>query len=345
MNDRRVRIALLVVLTAGLLYLAYLVRAALVPFAVAFVFAFVLEPPVRFLEARRLPRLAAIAVVYLVAGGLLAALLFWLIPVLIEQLTVLADTLPGLAAEVQRFLLHLQSRYTEAGLPPQVRQVLDGAIGRAESELLAFIQAVLSSLFGAFSALVTLLLAPFLGFYILRDRDSIRRWVMDALPVSARGDTARVFSEMNRVFTGFVRGQLLVSTVVGISVGIAMHLLGLPFSAILGVVAGITNIIPYFGPVIGGIPAVGLALAKSPLLALETAAALFGVQQLDNLLITPRIVGNRVGLHPLAVIFSLLAGAELFGVVGMLLAVPAVAMAKVFLKHLFHRLITDWPPR
>lgn len=323
-------------------YLALLLRAVLVPFVLAIVLAFVIEPAVHFFEARRIPRLGAILLVYLGASLLVAALLFWLIPGLVRQLTVLAAALPGLAAQVQALLAEMQARYTQAGLPAQIRQVLDGAIARAENDLLTFIQSILSGLFGAVSAVVTLLLAPFLAFYLLRDRESIRAWVLSVLPVSTRGETLRALAEVNQVLTGYIRGQLLVTLTVGTLVGVATYLLGLPFSAILGVIAGVTDIIPYFGPVIGAIPAVSLALLRSPLLAAETVIALFAIQQVDSIFITPRFVGGNVGLHPLVVIFSLLAGAELFGLAGILVAVPLVAIGKVLLKHLFAKMVADW---
>jgi len=325
-----------------LAYLALLLRAVLVPFVLAIVLAFVIEPAVHFFEARRIPRLGAILLVYLGASLLVAALLFWLIPGLVRQLTVLAAALPGLAAQVQALLAEMQARYTQAGLPAQIRQILDGAIARAENDLLTFIQSILSGLFGAVSAVVTLLLAPFLAFYLLRDRESIRAWVLSVLPVSTRGETLRALAEVNQVLTGYIRGQLLVTLTVGTLVGVATYLLGLPFSAILGVIAGVTDIIPYFGPVIGAIPAVSLALLRSPLLAAETVIALFAIQQVDSIFITPRFVGGNVGLHPLVVIFSLLAGAELFGLAGILVAVPLVAIGKVLLKHLFAKMVADW---
>lgn len=320
--------------------MAWRLRGILVPFLLAVIVAFVMEPAVRFFEVRRIPRPGAILLVYLGAGAVAAALLLWLVPVLIRQLTVLAAALPGFAAQVENLLVELQDRYTRAGLPPQVRQVLDGAIARAENDVLTFIQSVLSGLFGAVSAVATLLLAPFLAFYLLRDREAIRAWLLSVLPVSSQGDSLRALAEVSEVLTGYIRGQFLVAFSVGVLVGVATYLLGLPFSAILGVVAGVTDIIPYFGPVIGAVPAVALALAKSPLLAVETAFVLFAIQQFDSLFITPRFVGGSVGLHPLVVIFSLLAGAELYGVVGMLIAVPAVAIVKVLGKHLFARVMS-----
>ncbi len=334
MIDRRIRIALLVVLAAGLVYLAYLVRAAIVPFILAVVFAFLVEPPIRFLESRGLGRFWAILLVYVVAGLLVAGLLVRLVPILVRQLTALADALPVFGTSVERFLLEIQARYSAAGLPAQIRQVLDGAVARAQADLLGLIQAAISGLIGAVGALATMLLAPFLAFYLLRDRDVIRRRLLQLIPVSTRDDSLRALSEINGVVAGYIRGQLLVSIIVGSLVGLGLSLLGLPFSAILGVVAGVTNVIPYFGPIIGAVPAVAVALLRGPALALETVAVLFLVQQIDSIFITPRIVGVSVGLHPLVVIFSLLAGAELFGVLGMLVAVPLVAVAKVFLKHL-----------
>lgn len=330
------------VLAAGLAYLAYLVRAAIVPFVLAVVFAFILEPGVRFLEARGLSRLVSIILVYLGVAAVVGAFLLYLIPVLVEQLTLLAASLPAITAQIHGVITEAQARYTEVGLPAEVRQVIDRTIARSEQALLATIQAVLSGLLDLIAGLVPFLLAPFLAFYMLKDRESFRDWITSIFPVTSRGETLRLIGEMNWVLTGFIRGQLLVAVIVGILVGIATHLLGLRFSVILGVIAGLTNIIPYFGPVIGGIPPVLLALLLSPLLALKTAAAVFIIQQLESLVISPRIVGGNVGLHPLVVIFSLLAGAQLFGLVGIIIAVPVVAVSRVLFRYLYHKLVTDW---
>lgn len=334
----------LLLLTAGLIYFLYLVRAILVPFALGVVLAFVLEPPVRWLESRGLSRLISIMVVYLTIGSIITGFFIFLIPVLVRQLTLLAADLPNLAAQVESLISDLQFRYSRAGLPVEVRGVLEDAIADAETRLLAFIQTLLGGLFSALSALVTLVLAPFLAFYFLKDRELIRGHLMGLFPTSSRGETARVLAEMNRVFAGFIRGQLLVSLIVGTLIGLATSLLGLRFSAVLGAIGGAFNIIPYFGPVIGAVPAIVLAAFTSPVLALKTAGAYVAIQQVDSLLITPRVVGGSVGLHPLAVIFSLLAGAQLFGLLGMLLAVPVVAVARVLARFLYHKLVTDWAP-
>jgi predicted PurR-regulated permease PerM len=339
--DRRIRIGALWLLAAGLAYLAFQVRAALLPFVLAVVLAFVLEPPVTFLVRRRIPRLTSIIIVYAAVGLAASITLLSLVPVFVRQLNVLAETLPRLAGQVERILLDAQNRYAEAGLPSEVRLVLDSAISRAETSLLSVIESILSGLFGAVSGALTLLLAPFLAFYFLRDRDAIRSWFVAAMPVSVRGDTLLAVAEANRVVAGFIRGQLLAAIIVGVMVGLAAYFIGLPFSAILGVVAGITNVIPYFGPIIGGIPAVALALLEGRGMAAGTVAVLFIVQQIDSMFITPRLVGQGVGLHPLVVVFSLLAGAEMFGVLGMLAAVPVVALGRILIKHVYARLVAS----
>lgn len=334
----------LILLAAGLVYLTYLVRPVLVPFALGTVLAFILEPVVRWLEGRGLSRLMSILLVYLALGSLIAGFLVYFIPVLVRQLTLLAASLPSLTAQVQVFIADLQSRYSSAGLPAEVRGVLENAIGQVETRLLSFIQGLLAGLFGALSGLINLVLAPFLAFYLLKDRELIRERVMGLFPTSSRGETARVVAEMNRTLAGFIRGQLLVSLIVGTLLGLATSLLGLRFSAVLGVIGGAFNIIPYFGPLIGAVPAVILAGLESPLLALKTAGAYAAIQQIDSLFITPRVVGGSVGLHPLVVIFSLLAGAQLFGLAGMLLAIPVVAVGRVLVAFLYHKLVTDWAP-
>jgi len=344
MGDRRARVAVLVVLAAGLAFFLYLVRGVLAPFVLALVVAFVLEPPVRLLESRGVGRPTAIALVYVVVGGAVIVFLLWLIPLLVSQLTVLAETLPSLGRRVEAFIAGAQARYAQYELPPQVRQVVEEAVVTAQVRLLRAVQAAIEGLLRAVSAVAVLLLAPFLAYYLLRDRDLVRRWVLRMLPMNVRRETLQALAEANRVVSGYIRGQLVVALAVGLLVGAGTWLLGLPFSAILGIVAGVANIIPYFGPVIGAVPAVLLALLESPLLALETVAVFLVIQQIDNLFITPRVLGDHVGLHPLVVIFSLLAGAELFGLPGAVLAVPVVAVGKVFLKHLYGRLVSGWRP-
>jgi len=148
-------------------------------------------------------------------------------------------------------------------------------------------------------------------------------------------------SRVNKVVGRFVRGQLIVSVVVGGLVALGLSLLGVRYALFLGVLAGLFDIIPYFGPVLGAIPALVLAFLRDPLTALWTLLMFVAVQQLEGSVLSPKIVGEQVGLHPLTVIFSVLAGGELLGVTGMLLAVPAAATVKVTAGFIGEKLMAE----
>jgi predicted PurR-regulated permease PerM len=133
----------------------------------------------------------------------------------------------------------------------------------------------------------------------------------------------------------FIRGYFLVAAIVGGLTAIAMALLGLEFALMLGIFAGLAELIPYFGPVIGAVPAIGLAVLQSKWLAAKVALAFFVIHQLEGNIISPKILGDKVGLHPLMVIFSLMAGGELYGLAGMLLAVPVAAVLRVVVVFVY----------
>jgi predicted PurR-regulated permease PerM len=144
--------------------------------------------------------------------------------------------------------------------------------------------------------------------------------------------------DIDQVIGEFIRGQLIVCTVIAVLTSIALYLMGVQFAIILGMIAGIVDVIPYFGPFIGMLPCIAVALLQSPKLALYTALAFIAIQQVESNIISPKIVGDRVGLHPVVIIFALLAGERLLGFIGLVLAVPAAAIIKVILHHSWLRI-------
>lgn len=138
---------------------------------------------------------------------------------------------------------------------------------------------------------------------------------------------------MNGILNGFIRGQLVNAAVVGLLISAGLALLGIKYSLFIGLIAGLFDIIPYFGPIIGFIPASVLALAKSPIAVVWVLVIFVVVNQIEANIISPKIIGERVGLHPLAVIFAIFSGGELMGIVGMLIAVPVAAIVRVLLNY------------
>ncbi|NLB77703.1 MAG: AI-2E family transporter, partial [Clostridiaceae bacterium] len=152
------------------------------------------------------------------------------------------------------------------------------------------------------------------------------------LPRRWRAGTIDLGKKISRILAGFIQGQLMTALIVGVLETMGLILVGMKYPLVLGMIGGLANIIPYFGPYIGAIPALAIALTISPLKAVWVAAVYIVVQQIDNSFISPKIIEGRLGLHPVATIFAVLVGGEFFGIIGMLLAVPVMAILRVFVN-------------
>ena len=309
----------------------FILRAAIVPFVYALVIAYLLAPLVDQLERRRVNRVAAILLLYVVLAALLVLLLVCVVPFTIAELEALADMVPTYTKEVADWLNKMQRFYSRAALPAGLRQVVDETISRVEETVLSYIRSVAEFAVSLFSHALAIIIAPILAFYMLRDLALIKKAFTDLLPVSAGRDIVYLSQELDGVLGGFIRGHLLVSLIVGLLSFVGLTVLKIDFALLIGIVAGIFDIIPYFGPVIGALPAVIIAVLESPLKALYVAILFLIIHQLESTIISPKILGERVGLHPLTVIFAILVGGQLAGIVGVLLAVPLAAVLKVFL--------------
>lgn len=309
--------------------LAYHFRGVLVPFILAWILAYVLLPLVEWLEARGMSRTAAIILLYLVGAGVVMVATLYLLPGFVQEAERLTDILPSYTRLGQHMLRAAQEDVDRFGLPASVRLAMLETIGEWEDRLVYWAGTAVERAVALASFLIRLAIAPVLAFYLLRDWRYMGRRFWSWIPPGNREAAQRLAGRLDHVLSGFIRGQLLVAAVVGVMVGITAQLLGLKFSFLLGLIAGLAEIIPYFGPFIGAVPALlvaGLDSARSMVLML---VALVLIQQLESTILSPVIIGKRVGLHPLAVILALLAGGRLAGITGLLLAVPTAGILKV----------------
>ncbi len=309
------------------------VFALLFPFFLAVIIAYILNPLVDFLDNRRLPRCLGILLIYAVFFSLGVVAALTVIPALVTELQKLGEDIPQYAVRVQAFLLRLQSDYQRFNLPESIRQVIDQNILNLQSAALALVQRVTDWVLGIFSHLFTIIIVPLLVYYLLRDEASLKRSLLMLFPKKYRRFVTKVGSEMDRTLGAYLRGMLFICFLVGLMTYAGLLIVGLDFALILGIIAGITNIIPYFGPLIGAVPAVLIALLHSPALALKVVIVLVVVQQIESQLIAPQVLGRSLGLHPLVVIFVLLLGGRLFGLVGLIFAVPFTALLRVLFRH------------
>ncbi|HBT47101.1 MAG TPA: AI-2E family transporter [Peptococcaceae bacterium] len=334
------RLALGGALSAGALFFLYLVRPLFTPLLGAALLAYFLKPAVIALEKRGWPRPKAILLLYLLGLAVLALTLLYVLPRLLRELNKFLDQLPVFTGEVQGWLQHFYDRYQRPGMPAGLKRLVDESLAVFQGRIEVGIRQAVGLLAGLFSGLTSIVLAPVLAYYLLKDSENLGRSALRLLPPAWREDLLGLWMEIDRILTGFVWGHLLISVLVGALTGLGLFLAGSPYAVVMGIIMGLADLIPYFGPLIGAIPVVALSWMESPRLAIYALGVIVVVQQIETAILAPRILGQSVELSPLAVILAVMAGGELFGVVGLLLAVPAAAVGRVIVGFLWSRLVS-----
>lgn len=322
-------------LLLALILAGYAIREALPPFLLGAGIAYVVAPPVEGLSRRGMRRTWAILVVYALFGLLAAAIIVFVMPVFVADLSRLAEVIPRYIHVLEGVVNGWERRFHRLPLPVGVKLIVETNAQQLEAAIMRGLGDAIGGVFSLIGGIDSIILAPILAFYLLEDLPRLRRKVSAAIPSGVRPQVMPFLAEVDRVLGGFIRGQLAVACLVGLLTGAVMALLGLPFPIILGLIAAVTNLVPYFGPIVGAVPGILLALSVSATLAVKAAVAYVIIQQLEAAVLVPRIVGKTVGLHPLVLIFALLVGGHLFGFAGLILAVPlaGVSRAIVMVVH------------
>ncbi|QBI20990.1 AI-2E family transporter [Egibacter rhizosphaerae] len=340
----------LVLLGAALLWvLARPLAVVVPPLLVALIIVYLLNPIVSGLNRIKIPRLIGTLVALALFIGALFGLGAAVGPPLTEQVGTFADELPELG---QQLTDNANEWLAGVGIDVGVDAIDPAAAAEEAQEFLADPESrgalfqLLGGLSGLATGVVTLGLAivvgPFIAAYLLWDLPRVRRWVQGLLPPSHRAEVNKVGRQLSEVVGGYIRGQLIVAAYVGIATSIGLAIVGLPFWLVLGVVAGVTNLVPLVGPFIAGALGVGIALLTDGVgLALVVVAVMTIVQQGDNQIVSPLVMGRTVRLHPLVVLLALLVAGTLYGIFGLIVAVPIVAAANVLAGH-FWRTRVPW---
>ncbi len=331
----------LVLLVAGALWALGRIAPALVPFLLALIIVYLFRGPVAFLERRGMKRGLAVGLCYL--GGLIAlgAASVFIIPPIVDQVREFARDFPRYYDEVNTFVLDLQHQYQTLVVPDWVEEALLNVRDSVTTQFAEWSSALARQAFNvggqAVTFLLNLLLAAVVGFWLLKDLPVMKREVTLLAGPGRREEALDVATRVDRVLSGYLRGQLIISTSTAAIVAIGLGILGVPYALVLGLIAGILNVVPYVGPFISYVIAAIVAAFVSPWLALGAVAVNVGAQQVTDMLITPRVMSEQVDLHPVLVIFSLLAGATLFGFIGLILAIPVAAVVKGLFVYYFEK--------
>jgi len=330
------------------LALLYWLAPVLTPFMAAAALAYMGDPLVDRLEAWRLPRTLGVVLVFVVLTSLGITLMLILIPMLERQIHVMVTKLPGYIDWLTHKGLPAISSFLGVETPVvdmvQIKQALQQhwqSAGGLATQLLGSVTQYSVTLF---ATLANLVLIPVVAFYLLRDWDVLVARVHVLLPRRLEKKIVLVAKESDQVLGAFLRGQMLVMLALAIIYSLGLKLVGLDLAFLIGLLAGLVSFVPYLGFIVGIVVASLAALMQfHELMPLLYVALVFGIgQMLEGMVLTPLLVGDRIGLHPVAVMFAVLAGGQLFGFLGVLLALPVAAVIAVILRHV-HEWYTTHP--
>jgi predicted PurR-regulated permease PerM len=329
-------------------WLVYRLAPVITPFAVSLGLAYLGDPLVDRLEKLKffrwpVSRTVSVVLVFVLMTGLFGLVLLIVIPLLAGQVKHLAERAP----EILEWLLDTGVPWVQAQLGLDLFSLDSSSLAEAAKQYWKEAGTALMGVLGtvtrggqaAITGIMNLVLIPVVTFYLLRDWDKLVEGIRKLLPRSVEPNIRLVAGEVDDVLGAFIRGQLLVMIALGVIYALGLWAVGLDLAFIIGMGAGLLSIVPYLGAFLGVIAAVIAALFEfRDLLHVVLVLAVFGVgQSLESMFLTPKLVGDRIGLHPVTVIFAVLAGGHLFGFLGILLALPAAAALNVMVRHLHSR--------
>lgn len=328
-------------------WLLYLLAPVLTPFIAAALLAYIGDPLADRLQRLKLPRTIAVIIVFLFTFLLLTLLVLLVFPLIQSQVGALLKALPGIIAEVEQVWLPRLKPFIgiepgeEIGLAYFVASYGDMAGSWGAALLVS-----LSKSGGALAAaVISLFLVPILTFYLLRDWDWIMQRLGALIPSKQRGTVLMLAKETDDVLGAFLRGQIMVMMALAAMYSLGLTIIGLDYAIAIGMVAGLVSFVPYLGFVFGIVLAgLTVVIEPDPWLRLVGVVATFSIAQfIEGSFLTPKLVGDRIGLHPVIIIFSIAAGGQLFGFFGILLALPAAAVVSVLVRFAYNNYLAEHP--
>ncbi|WP_019635911.1 AI-2E family transporter [Paenibacillus fonticola] len=319
--------------------LAVLLKTVLIPILLTGAIYYLLNPLVNWMERKRIPRGYTIAALYLFIIGIITIIIISVIPLVKEQVTELIYNFPKYSYEVQLqfealigsdFFYQFQQStgFNFTDLAQTVSERASSILQNAFSGIGGFVGAIVD-------IVLTVVTVPFILFYLLKDGKKLPNYILRFVPVKLREQTHRVMTEANGQISSYIRGQIIVSFCIGVLLYIGFLIIGLDYSLVLAIIASFTSVVPYLGPAIAITPALIIAIVTSPFMLLKLIIVWTVVQLIEGKFISPQIMGKTLRVHPITIIFVILTAGNLFGVLGIILAVPGYAVLKVIFTHLF----------
>ncbi|MHA6530825.1 AI-2E family transporter [Paenibacillus sp. BAC0078] len=351
LNNRFV-VSLLIVLLIGVNVLVFskvpfvfkpisvLLNTVAAPLLLSGISYYLLNPLVDWLERRfKIRRAYGIVILYLLIAGIVTLILLTVIPIIRSQLVGLIDNFPKYSSEIQDQFVKLTGSELFGQIQENVGTDFKDITSKVTTWGTTFLNNAVSGVGNFVGALTEIVLAvattPFILFYLLRDGRKLPDYLMKFIPTALRPQTREVMSEMNSQVASYIRGQIIVSCCIGVLLYIGYLIIGLEYSLVLAIVAACTAVVPYLGPAIAITPALIVALVTSPFMLLKMVFVWTAVQLIEGKFISPQIMGKSLKVHPITIIFVIIFAGKMFGVLGIILAVPGYAVLKVVVTHVF----------
>lgn len=349
MSESQKWMLLSIVLLIGWIF--YLLSPILMPFLVAAFLGYLGDPLVDKLEARKLSRSLSVTIVFFFISVLLLVILILLVPLLENQIIAFVKKLPGFIEYIQTHIIPrllditgLAKQNSEYGIDLTILKRAIGENWRSIGGIAGYlVNSISTSGLLIVAWISNLVLIPVIAFYFMRDWDILVEKIAHLIPRHFEPLVTRLARESDEVLAAFMRGQLLVMACLATIYSIGLWIAGLELALLVGLLAGLVSFVPYLGFIVGILAAVIAAVMQlHDLSLLLPIAIVFGAGQLlESMLLTPLLVGDRIGLHPVAVIFAILVGGQLFGFVGVLIALPVSAVVMVLLRFLYQTYVSS----
>lgn len=315
-----------------------LVQTLFAPIVLAGVLYYLLRPIVNFLS-KKLPRNLSILILYFAFFGLITTLIMLIGPEVQRQFILMVDNLPAFAVQLQEWATTIQEKEWFLRFRSNDVVSLDDITEYITTYFTDISKNIGSTITGTIgfiaNILIVLALIPFVLFYMLKDGKRAPLFILNILPKKHQKEAEDIIEDMDDALSSYIQGQLIVSMFVGVMAYIGYLIIGLEYSLVLGLIAMLTNVIPFVGPWIGTFPAVIVGLLDTPVKAMAVIIVIVIIQQIESNIVSPQVMGRKLSIHPLTIIFLLLVAGQFAGFLGLIFAVPAYALAKVIVSHMY----------
>ena len=319
-----------------------LVADFLLPVLISIAFSYLLYPIVRTLEKitwgrdRRMPSAVAVLLSFVIFLLFMSAALQILMVPLVTQVNTLTKALPGFAAQVSATMNWFFGPEARAALPANVQALINEALTTAGRNVMALFQDLISSTFRVARSMASMVLVPFLTFYFLKDWRTLKAMAVKVFPYDRQALAEKVLEDIGSMLCTYVDNMLKLCLVAAGCLTVGNYVLGVQYTLVLGLLAMLTELIPLVGSVVGTLVAVFVALLQRPALALQVLIFYLVYYQVDSQVIMPTLVGKAITLHPVLIILSVIIGGKLAGVIGLIFAVPVLAIIKILYGYFWH---------